>query len=102
MKARRIYSTGLPTRLSRGRAVIVWRFRAIMPDSWVWRWARFWTQAHAPSGDVHVLPWNDEIAHGMGDCVCGPSTELLRCDAGHDHWMFIHHAVDGRGEGATP
>jgi hypothetical protein len=47
----------------------------------------------------HVLPVNDLIEHDTRpDCICGPeiSTEAEDVDPVTIHFIFKHHALDGR------
>lgn len=78
------------------RATLVWRFRRVMPKTWVWKWCRFWTQGFTLDGEIHVLPWNDVIGHTDSSCVCGPTAEVVMCEVHSDTWIFHHHALDGR------
>ena len=49
------------------------------------------------SGDTHVVPVGDLVAHELdAGCVCGPDVELVRRVSGGDGWLLVHHALDGR------
>lgn len=58
-----------------------------------------WLVAHAEhSGEAHVLPVDDLIAHEDEDCVCGPLAEWVTCIE-HDGcawFLYTHRALDGR------
>jgi hypothetical protein len=46
---------------------------------------------------AHVMPCGDVIDHLTGpDCLCGPSSELVKRKDGSDGWLYVHHSLDGR------
>lgn len=47
---------------------------------------------------VHIVPVGDVVAHSEdeeGDCVCGPTVEVMQGDDGLG-WLIVHHSLDGR------
>jgi len=46
--------------------------------------------------EIHVLPLNDLIDHGVEDCICGTTTEPCPREDGSMGWLVIHHSLDGR------
>lgn len=67
------------------------------------RWAeanilrrRRWQVDLANDGTYHLHPLQDRVTHVLTDnCICGPTTELHQTEDG-DHWLTIHHSLDGR------
>lgn len=60
---------------------------------------RTWTVLQLDSGEVHVRPTVDAVAHELSDdCVCGPRTEVVLRADGRTGWMVVHHSLDGREE----
>lgn len=52
--------------------------------------------------DVHVIPCDDLIGHGLhGGCPCGPTPELVPRPDGSDGWVLVHHSLDGREHGGA-
>lgn len=57
-----------------------------------------WRTEARPQGIVAVWPLADAIEHEVDsdECVCGPTSELVRNEDGPDGWLLTHHALDGR------
>lgn len=56
-----------------------------------------WLVIEAPdSGEVHVAPIDDVVAHSYDDCACGTTTEPVPRDDGSIGWLVTHHSLDGR------
>lgn len=48
---------------------------------------------------VSVTPLLDLVSHSEdpdGECICGPTVSLERCDDGTEYWQIVHHSLDGR------
>ena len=49
---------------------------------------------------LHVVPVDDLVEHESAtdqpDCACGPTPTLVQHDSEPDHWLIVHHALDGR------
>jgi hypothetical protein len=55
------------------------------------------------TGDVHVLPVDDDVAHDVIDtCACGPAVEPVPRWDGSMGWLVIHHSLDGRERREVP
>jgi hypothetical protein len=55
-------------------------------------WESIWQ-----TGEVHVWPLNDLIAHESDNCVCLPRTEPVERDEdGYVGWVVIHNSWDNR------
>jgi hypothetical protein len=56
-----------------------------------------------PTGDVHVHPVNDLVAHDLvGDsCVCVPRSVPVTRSDGSIGWVIVHHSLDGREQRET-
>lgn len=49
---------------------------------------------------LHVLPIGDLVEHvSDDDCLCGPTSKLIKADDGSTQWLVIHHSLDGREAG---
>lgn len=51
----------------------------------------------AVTADYHVWPEHDLLDHEMSPtCPCGPAQQRIDGADGTPHWMWTHHALDGR------
>lgn len=48
---------------------------------------------------IHYVPQNDLVEHRTeddGECICGPSAQIIKDAGDADVWEYTHHSLDGR------